>query len=86
MGLAVAGTLESNDCLITVRRNKGLKIVIDSIVYAQFKDEIESTILEVLNDNNIKDIFVSIVDKGALNYTIKARLITALKRLGENIA
>lgn len=86
MSLAVAGTLESNDCLITVRKNKGLKIVIDSIVYEQFKDEIESTILEVLNANNIKDVFISIVDKGALNYTIKARLITALKRLGETVA
>lgn len=86
MGLAVAGTLESNDCLVTVRKNKGLKIVIDSIVYDQFKDEIENTILEVLNEHDIKNVFVSIVDKGALNYTIKARLITALKRLGEDVA
>jgi len=30
--IAVAGTLESNDCLITVKKIKGRKIVIDSIV------------------------------------------------------
>ncbi len=86
MNIAVAGTLESNDCLITVKKQTGRKIVIDSIVFEQFGEEIEKTIIGVLDEHNITDIFVNIVDKGALNYTIKARLITALKRLGENIA
>lgn len=86
MNIAVAGTLESNDCLITVKKQTGRKIVIDSIVSEQFGEEIEKTIIGVLDEHNITDIFVNIVDKGALNYTIKARLITALKRLGENIA
>ena len=39
-----------------------------------------------LDDFNIEDVSVNIVDKGALNYTIKARLKTALKRLGESVA
>ncbi|HHV33790.1 MAG TPA: citrate lyase acyl carrier protein [Acholeplasma sp.] len=84
--IAVAGTLESNDCLITVKKIKGRKIVIDSIVFEQFGKEIEKTIIKVLDDANINDIFVNIVDKGALDYTIIARLKTALKRLGEEIA
>lgn len=86
MNIAVAGTLESNDCLITVKEQTGRKIVIDSIVYEQFGEEIEKTIIAVLDEHNIKDIFVNIIDKGALNYTIKARLITALRRFGEKIA
>ena len=84
--IAIAGTLESNDCLITVRKQKGRKIIIDSIVFEQFGKEIEEVITKVLNENNINDIFVNIVDKGALDYTIEARLKTALKRLGETIA
>lgn len=86
MNIAVAGTLESNDCLITVKEQTGRKIVIDSIVYEQFGEEIEKTIIAVLDEHNIIDIFVNIIDKGALNYTIKARLITALRRFGEKIA
>ena len=31
---------------------------------------------------NIKNIKVEVVDKGALDYTIKARLITAIERMG----
>lgn len=84
--IAVAGTLESNDCLITVRKQKGRKIVIDSIVFEQFGEAIHKTIIKVLDENNINDIFVNIVDKGALNYTIISRLKTALKRLGESVA
>lgn len=84
--IALAGTLESNDCLITVKRQNGRKIVIDSIVFEQFGKEIEKTIIKVLDAYNINDIFVNIVDKGALDYTIEARLKTALKRLGEKLA
>lgn len=84
--IAVAGTLESNDCLITVKKQTGRKIIIDSIVFEQFGDEIKDTITKVLDDFNINDIFVNIVDKGALDYTIIARLKTALKRLGEDVA
>ena len=71
-----------NNC----KENQGRKIVIDSIVFEQFGKEIEKTIIKVLDDANINDIFVNIVDKGALDYTIIARLKTALKRLGEEIA
>lgn len=84
--IAIAGSLESNDCLITVKKQNGRKIVIDSIVFEQFGEEIENTIIKVLDEYNINDIFVNVVDKGALDYTITARLKTALKRLGEKLA
>ncbi len=83
MKFAVAGSLESNDCLITVYEKKGRKIKLDSIVYDQFGDQILKVVNDVLDSLGVDNIFVDIVDKGALDYTIKARLITAIKRLGD---
>lgn len=78
-----AGTVESNDCLITVKKNSKLTIEIKSIVYDQFKDQIEKVIKDTLKELNISNIHVSCKDKGALDYAIKARLLTAIKRMGE---
>ncbi len=86
MRIASAGTFESNDCLITVKEDTRLTIDIQSIVYDQFKDQIEKVIQDTLNELNISTIYVSINDKGALDYTIKARLLTAIKRMRENHA
>ena len=81
MKKGVAGTLESNDALITVYENDKLEIEISSIVYDFFKDEIEKVIKDTLTQLKIDKIKVVIVDKGALDYTIKARLVTAIKRM-----
>lgn len=81
MKKGVAGTLESNDALITVYENDQLEIEITSIVYDFFKDEIEAVIKDTLKQLKIEKIKVVIVDKGALDYTIRARLITAIKRM-----
>ncbi|MCF7930662.1 MAG: citrate lyase acyl carrier protein [Acholeplasmataceae bacterium] len=83
MSIFSAGTFESNDCLITVKEASKLSIEIKSIVYDQFKDQIEKVIKDTLDELNIENIFVSCNDKGALDYTIKARLLTAIKRMGE---
>lgn len=83
MKYATAGTLESNDCLITVEPSINLEIIIDSIVKDAFGDEIEKVIREVLKSQKIKKMKVHIQDKGALNYTIRARLLTAISRLEE---
>ena len=45
---ATAGTLESNDCLITVENSSSLEIIIESIVKDAFGEEIEKVILDVL--------------------------------------
>lgn len=83
MKFAVAGSLESNDCLVTVYESNTKKIKLDSVVYDQFSTQILKVVNEVLNEHKITNVYVDIVDKGALDYTIKARLTTALKRLGE---
>ncbi|HAX02633.1 MAG: citrate lyase acyl carrier protein [Tenericutes bacterium GWC2_34_14] len=81
MTYATAGTLESNDCMITVTKQDQQEIIIDSIVKEAFGDQILAVILDVLNQLKVKNIKVHIQDKGALDYTITARLKTALKRL-----
>jgi citrate lyase subunit gamma (acyl carrier protein) len=83
MKIASCGTLESNDCLITVKTHDKLEIVIESIVYDEFKDQIEKVIREVLSSMNQTALYVHIQDKGALDYAISARLITTIQRLEE---
>lgn len=83
MVYASAGTLESNDCLVTVQHSDQLEITVESIVYEVFGEQIEHEIREVLKKLNIKKLNVHISDKGALDYTIRARLMTAIKRLEE---
>ena len=44
MKIGVAGSLESNDAMITVKESDGLKITIKSIVYDFFHLQIEEVI------------------------------------------
>jgi citrate lyase subunit gamma (acyl carrier protein) len=78
-----AGSYESSDCIITVSKQEELEVIIESIVFEQFGDQIKDVLLSVLKDHNISNLKVECFDKGALDFTIKARLETALKRMGE---
>lgn len=77
-----AGTLESNDVMITVdlSQKEKLEINIDSIVAPQFGNQIEKVVREILEEYNILTGTVQLIDKGALDFTIKARLKTAIRR------
>jgi citrate lyase subunit gamma (acyl carrier protein) len=86
MKMASAGTMESNDCMMTVREHPGLRIEIESIVFKQFGKQIEKVIRDTLKEFNIENMHVQCNDKGALDYTVKARLITAIQRMGEKHA
>lgn len=81
MKIGVAGSVESNDILITVQEANSLSIEITSIVDAFFHDQIEKVIKDTLEELNIHNIKVVCQDKGALDYTIKARLVTAIARM-----
>lgn len=81
MKIGIAGSIESNDCLITVKTSDKLIIAIESIVYDFFHDQIEQVIKDTLTELKIKTLEVKCQDKGALDYTIKARLVTAIKRM-----
>ena len=86
MKVGVAGSASSNDILVTVQESEKLEIEITSIVDAFFHDQIEKVIKDTLEEFNIKNVKVVCQDKGALNYTIKARLVTALTRMEGNNA
>lgn len=79
---AKAGTMESSDIYIIVQPNEGGGIIIDleSIVMKQFGKQIKKVILKTLNKLNIENIHVIARDRGALDYTIRARVETAIKR------
>ena len=79
---AKAGTMESNDIYVMLMPNPkgGIEINLQSIVMKQFGDEIQKVILDTLVELGVKNVIVNAQDKGALNYTIKARIETATKR------
>jgi citrate lyase subunit gamma (acyl carrier protein) len=77
-----AGSYESSDCIITVTPSEDRVIEIESIVMEQFGDAIYAVIEKTLNQHHIPHVTVVCRDKGALDYTIKSRLETALKRGG----
>ncbi|MGI5949950.1 citrate lyase acyl carrier protein [Peptoniphilus sp.] len=80
---AIAGTLESNDIMITLSEGKGINIDLESSVKKQFGKQIEKVIRETLKSYDIKDANVKAVDKGALDYVIMARVKTAIGRACE---
>lgn len=82
--LAVAGTLESNDVLVSVAPGEGrVDIEIESIVLDQFGESIRQAAQSIIQDLGVTNAKVRLEDRGALDCTVKARVETALRRAGE---
>lgn len=77
---AMAGTLESSDAQVTIEPARGLELNIQSSVLNQYGRQIKATVLETLDRLDVKDAKVTIVDKGALDCTLKARVECAVFR------
>ena len=85
---AQAGTLESSDIMITVApgsAGSGIVIELESIVMAQYGDDIRLTLEKTLAEQGCTDIYIKATDRGALDCTIHARLLTALSRAGASL-
>lgn len=80
---ALCGTLDSSDCMVTVRPGDTLTIDITSPVDARYHESIENTVKKVCQQNNVNKVSISVQDNGALDCVIAARTLTALQR-GEN--
>ncbi|WP_032120440.1 citrate lyase acyl carrier protein [Clostridium amazonitimonense] len=80
--VAKSGTLESNDVFIMVSPNEEdiIDIQLESIVMKQFGEQILKVIKDTLKDLGVESVTLKAQDKGALDYTIKARVETAIKR------
>ena len=77
---AAAGTLESSDCLVTVEPGEGIQLDLSSSVMNQYGRQIKATVLETLERLGVQNANVTVVDKGALDCTLKARVECAVFR------
>lgn len=78
---AIAGTLESSDAQVTVAPGtNGIELTIESSVIHQFGKQIQRTVLETLERLEVRDAAVTVIDKGALDCTLKARVECAVFR------
>ena len=77
-----AGTMESNDIMITVEPSDagGVQVDLTSSVYQQFGKQIIAVIKETTAEYGVKNAVITAVDKGALDCTVRARVATALTR------
>ena len=77
---AAAGTLESSDCMVTVEPGEGISLDLTSSVMNQYGRQIKATVLETLDRLQVASGHITVVDKGALDCTIKARVECAVFR------
>ena len=78
---ATAGTLESSDLMVTLEPGTdGIELSLTSSVMNQYGRQIKKTVLETLDRLEVRNAKVTVVDKGALDCTIKARVECAVLR------
>ena len=76
-----AGTLESSDAYVELELGEdGIEIELDSVVEGQFGAQIRRVVAEVLNEQGVKGARVKLIDRGALDCVIRARVETAVAR------
>ena len=78
---AVAGTLESSDCQVMIEEGDGkVEFSLESSVINQYGNQIRKVALETLKNLGVDNAKVTMVDKGARDCTIKARIEAAVYR------
>lgn len=77
---ATAGTMESSDVYVQIEPAATLDIQLESVVYNQFGEQIREVVTEVLKEQGVETAAVRIVDRGALECVIRARVETAVLR------
>lgn len=81
---AMAGTLESSDCQVTVEEGEGtIEFSLHSTVINQYGNQIRKVAYDTLKNLDVKNVKLAIVDKGALDCTIRARIEAAVYRSAE---
>lgn len=80
---AQAGSLESCDALIQIEPATALTIEVKSDAAAQFGNTIKNTVEATLAELGEKTAKVQVTDRGALDYTLRARVRVAVARARE---
>ncbi len=77
---ALAGTLESSDCMVQVEPSREISVSIHSVVQQQFGKQIRQVVYSVLKNLDVTGASIDIQDYGALDCVIAARVETAIRR------
>ena len=77
---ASAGTLESSDAYVEIEPATALQIHLESVVQEQFGQEIRRVVGQVLEEAGVTGANVRVVDRGALECVLRARVETAILR------
>ncbi|WP_134704596.1 citrate lyase acyl carrier protein [Ammoniphilus sp. YIM 78166] len=80
---AQSGTLESSDIMILLAPGEagtGIRVELISPVLQQYGEHIKRLIAQTIESHGIKDAIVHANDKGALDFTITARVKAAIMR------
>lgn len=81
---ATAGGVESGDCFVQIEPGKnGVELELQSTLILQFGGCIRETVLKTLEESDISEAKVTIDDHGALDWILKARVLTAIERAKE---
>ena len=81
---AFSGTLESSDAYVEIEPSKnGVFVNIESVVQKQFGPQIEAAVLSVLDEFKVENANVKVLDRGALECVIRARVESAILRAKE---
>jgi citrate lyase subunit gamma (acyl carrier protein) len=80
---AQAGTMQSSDLMVALEPAEELTVEIASTVKQQFEHLIRAVVSDVLSSHGVTAGRVRVTDRGALDYAIRARVETALRRAGE---
>ena len=80
----MAGTTGSNDIQSELSPCKdGIQIQLERVMKYLYEDSIRQTIHEMLQQFGVEHALVKAQDIGALDYTIRARMETAIKRAAQ---
>jgi len=84
---AQAGSLESGDVMVRVAPSDGdtVTVLIESKVSQRFSSSIQNTVREVAADLGVSGVRCELIDRGALDFVIRARVATALRRAMEEV-
>ena len=78
---ASAGTMESSDVYAEIQPGQeGVAVQLESVVAKAFGDSIRQVVTEVLTQMGVENANVRLVDRGALECVIRARVETAVLR------
>jgi citrate lyase subunit gamma (acyl carrier protein) len=80
---AKAGFVDKGDVAVHLKpaaAGSGVQLDIDSKVMSMFGEQIRASVLEIIRRYELTDAVVTVQDKGAWDYVIRARVQTAIER------